>query len=249
MSFDTTIWGYFGAEKKTGTTKLHTLGTRMVLPDGRAYRYGKAAEAIGAGMLGMMQGGVAHHDMDLTVAVAAAVGATSITVDLEATAATKDQYADGYIYINDANGEGHIYRIKSNPAADASATLEVTLADNDTVVEALVVDTSLAGLVANPYGAVDLFDASDVDGPPLGVAAAEFSGSTIYGWFQTWGLAAVLAEAGVAIPVIGQTVAQGAAVDGAVELSAGAVTPRVGIAASIAPVAGDYGLVFLTIAP
>ena len=63
-------------------------------------------------------------------------GDTSITVTLGATAATKDQYADGYIYTNDNTttsdrGEGQIYRIASNPAADGSATLAVTLAAND----------------------------------------------------------------------------------------------------------------------
>ncbi len=36
-----TIWGDYGDEKVTGTTKLHPYGTRMVLPDGRVYYYGQ----------------------------------------------------------------------------------------------------------------------------------------------------------------------------------------------------------------
>ena len=31
------IWGDYGDEKATGTTQLHPLSTRMVLPDGRVY--------------------------------------------------------------------------------------------------------------------------------------------------------------------------------------------------------------------
>jgi len=254
MGFPVSINGSWGDEKVTGTSKVNTLGARMILPDGRVFRYASAGEAIGAGMLCMQAAGVANHDMDLTVALAAAVGAATITVDLGDTAATKDQYADGYIYINDADGEGHIYRIASNPAAAKSTELVVTLETGDEVAEALVLDTSLAGLMVNPYTSVEKYDQNDIDGPPLGVAAAEIASGS-YGWLQTWGYACVLSGAGVV--TIGKTAVPDLAADGGVTLMAltnadpntGSDQPVVGIAAHIACVDTDYGVFFLTIAP
>ena len=66
---------------------------------------------------------------------------------------TLNQYQDGYFYTNDDAGEGHIYRIKSNPAASGSGTLTLTLDDNDKIKVALTADPT-SGLVANPYNEV-----------------------------------------------------------------------------------------------
>src|SRR4030042_2004512 len=110
MSFPVSADGSFGQEKVVTTTKKVPLGTRMVLEDGRAFRYCKAGEALGAGTLCQTPLAIADHDMDLPIALAAAVGATSISVTIATTAVTADQYMDGYIYINDGAGEGHIYR-------------------------------------------------------------------------------------------------------------------------------------------
>ena len=247
MSFDTTLWGSFGQEKVTTTAKKFTLGTRMVLPDGRAFRYASAGEAIGAGTLCMQAAGVANHDMDLVVAASVAVGATTVTATLGATLATVNQYADGYLYINDGPGEGHIYRIKSHAAVASAGVITLKLAEP--VAEALTVTTSLCGLMANPYTAVELWDVDDIDGPPVGVAAAEIASGS-YGWLQTWGYAAVLA--GAVVPVLGDPVmpADTAADDGHVEvLDIATVAPTVGLAALIAPVDTDYGVILLTIQP
>lgn len=249
MSFPNSINGDYGAEKVTGTTKLHALGTRMILPDGRVFRYASAGEALGAGKLCMQAAGVANHDMDLAVVSDVAVGGTSITVTLGATAAAANLYADGYIYINDGAGEGHIYRIKEHAAVASAGNLTAVLADNEKVAEAITAATSLAGLMKNPYTAVELWDVDDIDGPPVGVAATEIA-SGAYGWLQTWGYAAVLA--GAQVPVLGSAVmpADTAADDGHVEVrDAATVTPTVGMAALIAPVDTDYGVIFLTIAP
>lgn len=248
MGFPVSINGSWGQDKVTGTTKLQPLDTRMILPDGRVFRYGSAGEAIGAGQLCMQAAGVADHDMDVPVEIAAAVGDEKIYLDVPTTDVTKDQYADGYVYINDDDGEGHIYRIKENPACDVSESDEAEFDLAEPIAEALTTD-SLAGLMANPYSSVEVFDVDDIDGPPVGVAAAEIASGS-YGWFQTWGYAAVLA--GAQVPVLGDPVmpADTAADDGHVEvLDIATVAPTVGIAALIAPVDTDYGVIFLTIAP
>jgi len=235
----------WGAEKATTTTKReHPLGAVGMTPDGRCFRWAFAGEAIGAGQLVMQKGAVANHDMDLATAAAAAVGATTITVTLGATAATEDQYEDGAIYINDGAGEGHLYAIREHPAADASASLVVTL--HETVREALTTGTSLSGLIENDYKDVEIYDANDIDGPALGVAPAEVANDE-YFWLQTSGRAAVLIQGTV---VLGDGVEASQTTDGAVclhDVSGETDQAPLGTCAGIIAVDTDYGYINLQI--
>ena len=208
MSFPNRIYGDFGAEKTTNTTKKRALGTILELPDGREFKYVlNGAGAITSGKLASSAAMIGNHDMDLTTA-AASVGDTSITVTLGATAATKDQYADGYIYTNDGTGQGQVYRIASNPAADGSATLAVTLASNDPVSVALD-STTESGLAVNPYSGV-VVSPTSVTNRTLGVTATDIAANA-YGFVQTKGLASVLVSgtvvAGQPLRVAGATLA------------------------------------------
>ena len=213
MSFPNRIYGDFGAEKVTNTTKKRALGTILELPDGREFKYAlNGGSAISSGKLASSAAMIGNHDMDLTTA-AASVGDTSITVTLGATAATKDQYADGYIYTNDNTttsdrGEGQIYRIASNPAADGSATLAVTLASNDPVSVALD-STTESGLAVNPYSGI-VVSPTSVTNRTLGVTATDIAANA-YGFVQTKGLASVLVSgtvvAGQPLRVAGATLA------------------------------------------
>ena len=208
MSFPNRIYGDFGSEKVTNTTKKRALGTILELPDGREFKYVlNGSGAITSGKLASSAAMIGNHDMDLTTA-AASVGDTSITVTLGATAATKDQYADGYIYTNDGTGQGQIYRIASNPAADASATLAVTLASNDPVSVALD-STTESGLAVNPYSGI-VVSPTSVTNRTLGVTATDIAANA-YGFVQTKGLASVLVSgtvvAGQPLRVAGATLA------------------------------------------
>lgn len=246
MSFPNTIYGAFGDEKKTSTTLFGpSLEQRMELPDGSVYYLCSTGEAVGAGKLCMQAAGVANHDMDL-VTTAAAVGDKTITVTLGATAATLNQYAGGYIYVNSTAGVGHKYRIASNPAADSEGSLTVTLAENESVTVALTA-SSETGLMANAYSAVELWDVNDIDGPPVGIAATDIASGS-YGWLLTKGYQPVLS--GATVPVLGSAVmpADTAADDGAVEVRDPATaTPSIGMGALIAPVDGDYGMILVNI--
>src|SRR3990167_1572884 len=110
------------------------LGTKIVTSDGRAFRYVKAgATALVPGKLQDGPATVANHT-NIAVASAAAAGATTVTVTLGATAATANQYANGVLAVNDVDGEGYTYSIKSHPAADSQASLVLTLDDNEPIV-------------------------------------------------------------------------------------------------------------------
>ena len=235
----------WGQEKETTTTRReHPLGAVGMTPDGRCFRWAFSGEAIGAGQLVMQKGAVANHDMDLATATAGSVGDTSITVTLGATAATLNQYEDGALYTNDGTGEGHLYAIRSNPAADASASLVLTL--HEKIREATSTSDTLNGLIENDYKDVEIYDADDIDGPALGVAPTEIANDT-YFWLQTSGRAAVLIQGTV---VNGDAVEASQTTDGAVclhDVSANTDQAPLGTCAGIIAVTTDYGYINLQI--
>ena len=248
-----TIYGDPGDEKVTGTTKLHPYGTRMVVGE-RIFKYGgiSSAAAVGAGKIVQASATIAGHDMDLVITAAVAVGGKSITVTTTATDAAEDLYADGYVYINDGAGEGHMYKILSHSAHDYSADADLTLNfyDGDTCAEAITT-SSLAGLMLSPYSNMVVSTAGAHGartGIVTGVCATEIAASS-YGWFQTWGPAAVLCSTSAF--VVGNHVRTSDNVAGAVEpLVRGGTNENweaIGVAGLVAPVDTDYGVVDLRI--
>lgn len=243
------IFGEYGDEKVSGTTKIHPYGTRLVLPDGRIFKYGQmsSAAAIGAGQICQTAATVAGHDMDLVITAAAAVGDKSIALTLGAGDADEDLYAEGYIGINDGAGEGHVYKISGHNAIAGSASGTINLVDGDSIAEAITT-ASLAALHKSPYKDVIIYPTTTT-GFCVGVAASEIAASS-YGWFQTWGLAKVLCDVAF-VPGNHIRVSDG---------TAGSAEPldrdgthendeEIGVAALIAPVSTDYGFVQLKISP
>jgi hypothetical protein len=243
------IFGEYGDEKVSGTSKLHPYGTRLILPDGRIFKYGamSSAAAIGAGQVCQTAAGVANHDMDLVVTAAAAVGAKAISLTLGATAATEDQYADGYIGINDGAGEGHVYKIRQHDAIGSGGSGTINLVDGDTISEALTT-SSLVALHKSPYKDVIIYPTT-TSGYCVGVASAEIAASS-YGWFETWGLAKVLCDVafvpGNHIRVSDNTAGSAEPLD---RDGSNENDEEIGVAALIAPVTTDYGFVQLKISP
>lgn len=167
---------------------LQPLGSRLDFEDGRSFVYCKnGGTALAAGKLASSPAEVANHT-NCAVAAAAAVGTNEVTITLGATAATKDQYAGGFLYINDAAGEGYTYRVSSHPAADASGSLVLTLADK---VRYALTTSSEASLVYNKFANLVVAPATTAVGTPVGVPAIAVTAS-YYFWAQCAGPAAVL---------------------------------------------------------
>ena len=241
-----TIWGDYGDEKVTGTTQLHPYGTRMVLPDGRVYYYGQTDGAQTAGAICQSAVGIANHDMDLATNTASA-GDKSVTVTVGGTAVTANQYADGYLYVNDGTGEGHIYKIRQHDAISSSGSGAINLYDGDAIATGFVAAT-IAGLAKNPYKDFIVYPTTST-GHAVGVAATDFDDDD-FGWLQTWGPAAVLCDVAF---VIGNHVRVSDGTAGSGEpLDRDASNENdevIGVASVIAPVTTDYGFVNLTINP
>jgi len=241
-----TIWGDYGDEKVTGTSQIHPLSTRMVLPDGRVFYYGQTDGAQTAGAICQSAVGVANHDMDLATNTASA-GDKSVTVTVGGTAATEDQYKDGYMYVNDGTGEGHIYKIRQHDAISSSGSGAINLYDGDPILTGFEAAT-IVGLAKNPYKDFIVYPTT-ATGHAVGVAATDFDDDD-FGWLQTWGPAAVLCDVafviGNHVRVSDNTAGSGEPLDRDATNENDEV---IGVASLIAPVTTDYGFVNLTINP
>lgn len=188
-----------------------TLGTKVEGENGNLYRYVLAGgNPLVPGKLQQGPAVVANHQ-NVTCAVAV-IGATSLTVTLGNTAATKDQYKDGTCVINDEDGQGHTYIIESHPAADADATLALKLKD------AIVIATttsSQAELMPNLYNKV-IVNPQTPTNAPVGVAIHPVAASE-YGFIQTRGPVACLNDSNTAV---GLGIAPSQATTGAVKTMA-----------------------------
>lgn len=205
---------------ESSTLQYAPLGSKAVSGDGREFRYCKAGgTALVPGKL--QQAGpedTAHQNLAPTAN--GAIGDTSITVTLGASAVTANEYAEGWIIVTTSTGAGYQYQISSHPAADASATLKINLTDplQTTIASA----TSKIDMVLNPYSAV-IVNPTTATSNPIGAAVYAIPAGE-YGWIQTKGVAPVLVD--------DQTVVVGTAIV-ASNQAAGACEPATGVQAPI----------------
>lgn len=204
----------------------HDLGERMVTPDGREFRYVRAgASALVTGNL--LQGRAQATDSQSLIVAAAAIGDLTVTTT-DTTTVTANEFAGGYLVVTGeaGTGRGEVYRIKSHPAATSAV---VTLTLEDPIQVALNASTQV-DLVHNQYNGV-IQCPTTLTGAPVGVAINDITANQ-YGWIQTKGIAAVLADGAltVGLPVVASNGTAGAVesiADGANEL-----LPIVGFAAT-----------------
>ena len=204
------VWADFGAEKKETATAEHALGTKMVLPDGRTFYYAKNSSAAitSAGMIVDGIAAVAAHDMDVPPTAAQSVGDNTVSLEVPTTDLTKDQYKDGYLIFNDADGEGEVYRIVSHPAHDASDDATVIITIEDEGLQTAITTSTEAQLIYNPYTDVKLIDGDGtMTTGPLGVTTIPVTAS-YYCWLQTSGIASVAIGAQVGVLGDGLSVSQ-----------------------------------------
>lgn len=228
----------------TGQKDFGVLGSRAETLDGRIFR----AMEVGAVALvrgNLLQGPAneANH-INQVVGDAAAVNDMFISVDLGATALTADQYADGYMVMNDAAGEGICYHVGGHAAAALSAT-SVRINLTEPVEVALTADTSEYSLHSLWRNVIQ----SPTTATNVSVGVADFAYAiNDYFWGQVFGPVSVLQEASSASTVIGGGVVASDTTAGAVENTANGVTTHQEIGRSlVANVDGEHNGTFLTI--
>ena len=231
---------------KSYTTAVSKLGTLMDAPDGGRFRFAlNGSVALAAGRVVQAMVPIAAH-LSCAVQAAAPAGAYTVSLTLGAAAVVANEYADGYLNINDGGAdvttEGYLYRIKSHPAAGSGGVLVVTLYE-DCPVRIALTTNSKGSLYHNPfYGTI--IHPSPPTSRVVGVTRCAVPANNYY-WAQTKGPASVLTEGAL---LLGDQVVASATLDGAVAPSAAAETdgPHLGQPMQV-NLTTEESLVYLTI--
>lgn len=218
------------------STKQANIGTVGVTRDGRVYRYTRAGgTTLDPGKLTV----AATVDSNVTnkaVTAASAIGSFQVSFTAGGTV-TADAYVDGTLNVNDATGEGITYLIAGHLTTAAQV---VTL--SEPIVVALVSATSEVTMTKNPWADTVISVADQLD-MPVGIPNVSIT-NTYYGWTQTRGVCAALADE--TLP-IGSVVVAGSSTVGAVEeRDTDETKADVGVAI-VAGVDTEYREIFLTI--
>lgn len=231
-----------GAFQTSTDASLATLvGTRWDLSDGREVILVKASDAVAAGKLYQDAAIVANHQ-NLAVTAYTAYSANGnvpakVTVTLGATAATANQYAGGFLVVNDNNGEGQTLRIASHPAASSSGSLAVTLEEGATVA----ITTASEVCLIPPHGKDTIIFPTTPTGAPVGVGLYTIASGS-YGYLVSKGLTSCLADGAI---TVGSAISPSNAVAGAVE--GGVIAQGIVGNANQAGVDTEYRTVFINV--
>ena len=176
------------------STAKQSLGTIRSLGDGRVFAYSQAGgTALVAGTLNQSAVQVANHlNLDMAAAPTAASGAIGsffATPTLGATAATAGQYSEGYLYHNKNGVLGQMYKIKTNPAADSSATCKFELFDP---IRVALADADEVTVAKHPQDGVIIYPTTSTR-TASGVAPVAVTAS-YYFWNQVKGPSTILAD-------------------------------------------------------
>jgi len=223
------------------STAQHQIGAKVELGDGRVFRYGYTAATINAGLLVSQDlSATALVESDGIVIAASgdyspAAGSSQLQITLASISA--NQYQGGYLQITDDDGEGMQYRIKSNSATGATTSGKVDIVLFDKIKVTITTDSDIAivgALWNNVVGATAATDYIISGVTPIAFTA------NYYGWFQTAGIATILADGTIAV-ADNLTLSDGVA--GAVQLKDAETEPLVGFACYAPDNTGHVGVV------
>jgi len=169
-------------------TQLFPLGAKLIYGN-NVYRYvGIGGTAVTAGKL-LQQPAIVSDHANMTATAAVAAGETAISVETGGTDITLNQYANGYLWVNDVNGEGQMLRVKSNPAHDHSADPSIVITCYDALKTALTTNSQLS-LLADPSNDLIVAPAAET-GALMGATVIDLT-ADYFGWAVMSGPAALL---------------------------------------------------------
>lgn len=204
MGFPSIVDLSFGDEKAAQSTKIGGLpvGIRGILPDGREFVHSRASTAavLTEGTL-CVQATVAGTSVNVLAGADAAIGATTVVLTMPATTLVTraNQYADGFLHVNDATGEGYTYKILTSNTAAAGSSATFVLYPTDKIKVALVSGTSECTIRTSPFEhvltrAAGTASVGIIAGVPCVAVSAGY-----YCWLQRRGEATLLAAGTLAV--------------------------------------------------
>lgn len=182
----------------------------VAISTARSYRWSLVgAVTLVRGELCQSELPIVNHN-NITVTAAVAVDANQITATLGATAASENDYDEGYININDVDGEGTLYPSAGHDAVLSAGVITLTLASDVRVKVALTTSSQLT-LVKNRYKDV-IVHPSPATAKLVGVPNIGLTNAT-FGWLQVGGPCSVLTQGTI---IINEKVIDSASANGAV---------------------------------
>jgi hypothetical protein len=204
------------------TTQAGPVGAKMEFGGGEVFRYCYFVTAVAAGKLAALDTSVAIQTSFNAAFVNSAgaakddYGTDDNSIYVKTSDITSDDtaniWADGWLMITDAAGEGMKYRIQGHEAGSATTANVMRLDLYDNIAVALDSESS-ACIVGSKYSNLAIANAGTDDicvGIPALAAAA-----TSYGWAQTRGTSLVLADEAVGTIAAGTIAVLSDGVDGA----------------------------------
>lgn len=183
-------WGFIYEVSATKNPR-YSIGDRVVLPDGREFRYSKSSAACisGQGAEFTYTGYVSYT----AFATNSSVGDFEITIPAATHAAlTEDELRGGYVIIFDGSTNNTQFRgIIGNDAAASGVAFNVQL--DGPLTEAIVSGTSAVEVYQNPYAALRTGTSNTY--PKAGVPAVKVTAANLYFWTQVKGLVWVAPQA------------------------------------------------------
>ena len=177
----------------TSTTALHNIGEYMVTNDGRGYRYCKAGgSALVVGKIQQAKAEDTSNEQEITITNAAVGDTTIVSTDTVTLAA--NLLAGGFLIVSEGTlGVGQTYKLKGNTAA-SSAVVTFNL---DEAVRVATTGTCKVDVKVNPYMSVIVAPTTQTSAI---VGAAQYAiGASEFGWLQTRGVCAILAQGTVVV--------------------------------------------------
>jgi len=177
----------FGFIYETSTTKndFWNIGDRVVLTDGREYRYAKSSAACVSGQ--GCEFTVVGVNAYTAAGVSQAAGDTQVTIPVSAHSAfgqNDESLRGGYVVIYDGVGNDVQFRsIIGNDATAADVAFVVYL--DGPLTEAVTVGTSAIEAFQNPYAGLRTGTSASL--PKAGVPAVKVTAALTYFWVQTAG--------------------------------------------------------------
>lgn len=173
------------------STQKNQVGRRAILADGREFVYAATAANLAAG------DGVKASPGEVALAALSfgTVSAGSNSFNITVSGVTKNQFANGYLFITHGSGAGYVYRVRTNTAT-ASGAITIELYDS---IKVALSATSVGNLYISAY---DNVAQSGANTPVVGVAVvpttAATAGVTQYFWIQTKGMACIKRSGNIA---------------------------------------------------
>lgn len=185
---DITDWDFL-YETSTVQSPRFEVGDRVVLPDGRAFRYGKSATAIvdknhGLRFWAQLDDGITYVVPDQGQAVG------DKTLHTTAAGITLDELRGGYVIVHSHTAHNDQFRgILGNTATDADGDVTIYLDAPLTIAVTVAMGIEV---VPNPYSllrvrSADQGEAGDHYSSVAGMPNVLTAAVNQYLWLQTWG--------------------------------------------------------------